>query len=68
VAVCPAAGALSMAVARRRRVPAWAIAVVVAGLFVAVCGYARWSGHWRTDVPERVYFDWIPRADELQHP
>ena len=53
---------------RRRRVPAWAIAAVVAGLFVGICGYARWSGHWHSDVPERVYFQWIPRADEVGHP
>jgi polyferredoxin len=68
VAACPAAGALAMSAPRRRRVPAWAIAAIVAGLLVGVCGYARWSGHWRTDVPERVYFDWIPRADEVGHP
>ena len=31
-------------------------------------GYARWSGHWRTDLPEQVYFDLIPRAAEFEHP
>jgi polyferredoxin len=67
VAPCPSAGALAMTAARRR-VPAWAITAAVADLFVAVCGYARWSGHWRTDVPQRVYFEWIPRANEVGHP
>lgn len=68
VAACPSAGALSMCAPARRRVPPWAIAAIVAGLFVGICGYARWSGHWHSDVPERVYFQWIPRADEVGHP
>ncbi len=68
VAACPAAGALCMSAPGRRHVPAWAIAAVVAVLFVGVCGYARWSGHWRTDVPARLYYELIPRADEVGHP
>jgi len=68
VAVCPAAGALAMTAPRRRRVPAWAIAAVVAGAFVGVCGYARWSGHWGTDVPAKMYMELIPRANEFTHP
>ena len=68
VAACPAAGALSMAAPGRGRVPAWAIAALVAGLFLGICGYARWSGHWRTDLPRQVYFDLIPRAEEFAHP
>src|ERR1022692_248074 len=68
VAACPAAGALAMTAPSRRRVPAWAIAAVVACLFLGICGYARWSGHWRTDLPEHVYLDLIPRAAEFEHP
>jgi polyferredoxin len=68
VAACPAAGALAMAAPGRRRVPAWAIAAAVAGLFLGICGYARWSGHWRTDVPSQVYFELIPQANEFTHP
>ena len=68
VAACPAAGALAMTAPGRRAVPAWAIAALVAGLFVGICGYARWSGHWRTDLPARVYFELIPHADEFGHP
>ena len=65
----PRAGTLHrLRSARKRRVPAWAIAAAVAGLFVGICGYARWSGHWHSDVPERVYFQWIPRAEEVGHP
>jgi polyferredoxin len=73
VAACPAAGALFLSTPapgplRARRVPAWAVAAGLAALFFGVCGYARWSGHWKTDLPSRVYFDLIPRANEFEHP
>ena len=68
VAACPAAGALGMVAPRRRQVPAWAIAATVAALFLGVCGYARWTGHWRTDLPSQVYFELIPHANEFGHP
>lgn len=68
VASCPAAGALAMTAPGRRRVPAWAVATAVAGLFLGLCGYAQWSGHWSTDVPDRIYHELIPRAIEFEHP
>jgi polyferredoxin len=68
VASCPAAGALTMAAPRGKRVPAWAVAMGVAVLFVGICGYARWTGHWRTDLPERTYMELIPHANEFTHP
>ena len=37
-------------------------------LFVGICGYARWTGHWRTDLPERTYMELIPHANEFTHP
>jgi polyferredoxin len=68
ITACPAAGALLMSAPRRKRVPAWAIAAGTALLFLGITGYARWSAHWRTDLPSRVYFDLIPRANEFTHP
>jgi polyferredoxin len=68
VASCPAAGALAMTAPGRRRVPAWAMAWMIAGLFLGVCACARWTGHWHTDLPERMYFELIPRAAEFAHP
>ena len=68
VAVCPSAGALFLAAPRRRRVPAWAVAAGVAALFLGICGYARWNGHWRTDLPSQTYFELIPHASEFTHP
>jgi polyferredoxin len=68
VAVCPAEGALVLAAPRKRRLPAWAVAVGLAALFLGICGYAQRTGHWRTDLPSRVYFELIPRAGEFSHP
>jgi polyferredoxin len=68
VADCPAADALWMSAPRRARVPAWAIAAGVAVLFLGVCGYAQWTGHWRTDLPSRIYLELIPHANEFSHP
>lgn len=68
VAACPAEGALFLSAPKRRRVPAWAVAAGVATLFVGTYVFARWTGHWNTDLPERVYFELVPHADELSHP
>ena len=68
VAECPAEGALRMAAPRRMRAPAWVIAAGVAAIFLGVCGAAQWGGHWRTDLPSRVYFELIPHANEFTHP
>jgi polyferredoxin len=68
VAVCPAQGALEMVVAKKRRVPVWAMAAGMAAIFFGVVAYAQWTGYWHTDVPSRVYFELIPRASEFTHP
>jgi polyferredoxin len=68
VAACPAAGALQMSAPRRRHVPGRAIAVCLALLFLGATGYASWTGHWQTDLPSRLYFQLIPRANEFTHP
>ena len=68
VAACPAAGALFLSTPRRlKRVPAWAVAAGIAALFLGICGYARWTGHWQTDIPSNVYFELIPHASEFAH-
>jgi len=53
---------------RRRRVPAWAVAAGITVLFTGICGYARWTGHWDTRIPERVYFELVPQANDFEHP
>jgi len=68
VSVCPAESALCFAAPRASRVPAWAVAAGVAALFLGICGYARVSGHWHTNLPARAYFELIPHANEFTHP
>ena len=68
VAVCPAADALLLAAPRRRRVPAWAVAAGTLVLFFGLVGYARWTGHWWTELPSQVYSALIPHANEFTHP
>ena len=65
---CPAAGALQFAAPGRKRVPAWGVAAGITLIFVGVCGYARWTGHWDTQLPERVYFELVPHANDFEHP
>lgn len=68
VTACPAEGALFLAAPRRKRVPAWAMAAGVATLFLGSYFYARASGHWNTHLPDRVYFQLVPHANEFVHP
>ncbi len=74
VAVCPAEGALQMALpvssrpSKIPRVPAWAMAAGIAALFLGIIGYARTAGYWHGDVPDYVYRQLVPGANEVQHP
>jgi polyferredoxin len=68
VTACPAAGALDLALPRRRVIPAWAVAVAVLGIFLAVTGAARASGYWHTHTPDAVLFELVPRANQFGHP
>ncbi len=38
------------------------------GCSSGVTTYARLTHNWRTDLPERVYFELIPHANEFEHP
>lgn len=67
VAVCPAEGALRMGT-KDGRMPAWAFAAGVAVLFFGVVGYAKISGHWRSEIPQAVYRQLVPHANEASHP
>jgi polyferredoxin len=71
VSVCPAAGALDLKMGLRRRrsaVPAWALAAGIAILFCGIVMFARVNGYWHTALPDELYFDLIPRADQFAHP
>ena len=75
VAVCPAENALALewplVVARNRsarRMPGWAMAAAVAALFLGITGFAKATGHWNSAVPEVVYRQLVPHANEARHP
>lgn len=68
VAACPAEGALILSMPNRKRMPAWAVAAGVTTIFLGTYFYARWSGHWNTDLPSQVYFQLVPHANDFEHP
>jgi polyferredoxin len=74
VAVCPAEGALQMSLPQwisapnQGRLPAWAMALAIAALFLGIVGYAKSSGYWNGDVPDYVYRQLVPQANEVTHP
>jgi polyferredoxin len=71
VAVCPADGALDLTFGlprRRSPVTPWVLAAAILIVFFGVVGYARAAGYWHTSLPDRVYSDLVPRADEFAHP
>jgi hypothetical protein len=68
VAQCPVQDALWLSAGGRKRIPAWLMAAGIAVLFLGIVGYARWTGHWHTDIPSHIYGELIPRAAEFSHP
>ena len=74
VAVCPAEGALDVALPpwpnspRHGRLPAWGMALGVAALFLGIVGFAKASGYWNSDVPDSIYRQLVPQANDISHP
>jgi polyferredoxin len=75
VSVCPAENALALSLpqahafrARKRRIPAWTLAMGIALVFFGIVGYAKMANHWRSNVTNTEYQRLAPRADEAQHP
>jgi len=78
VAVCPAHDALTLAAPmslwrgrphpQTGSLPAWAMALGIAALFLGITGYARLSGHWQTHLPDSVYQQLVRHADQVAHP
>jgi polyferredoxin len=74
VAVCPAEGALHIGLpqmkpaAKPRPLPAWAMAAGIAALFFCIVGFAKTNGYWDTHLPQQVYQQLVPHANEASHP
>jgi type VI protein secretion system component VasF len=58
---------LFLSAPRRKRVPAWVVAAGVATLFVGTYCYALSTGHWNTDLSDRLYFELIPHTNKFAH-
>ena len=79
VAVCPAQDALSFSLptllpnsmsraSKPLALPAWALAVGIAALFLGVAGFAKVTGHWESSISHSSYQELIPHANEAAHP
>jgi polyferredoxin len=79
IASCPAEGALqfSLAPARtpaaaqpryRRPVSPLAMAAIIAFIFMGTVLIARATNHWQTHVPNYVYKELVPNANQATHP
>ena len=73
VAVCPAEQALvfaapRFAMAKKKPVPAWAVAAGIAAIFLGTVGFAKATGRWNTQIPSQVYQYLVVHADEAAHP
>jgi hypothetical protein len=40
----------------------------IAALFLGVIAWAQLTGHWQSHIPERTYFELVPRASQFSHP
>ncbi len=75
VAVCPAEGALHASIGiplllprPSRKLSPVAIAAGIAILFFGLVGFAKVTGHWKTNLPDSVYQELVPTANEAEHP
>ncbi len=56
VSACPVKDTLNMQLsASRRPVPHWMLGILVAGVFVAITGFAMLTGHWQNAIKQEEY-------------
>ena len=60
--------ALPQLISAPRRMPTWVFAAGVAVMFVGIVGFAKTAGYWQSDVPQAVYKQLVPHANEASHP
>ena len=54
--------------ARGLKVSHWAMAAGIATLFFGIIGFAKTEGYWKTSVPNYIYRQLVPHADQATHP
>lgn len=79
VAVCPAENALQLSLPpasatdpsgrwRRRALRPALVAGILAYIFLSAVLFARATSHWQTSVPQSIYMDLVPHANDVAHP
>jgi polyferredoxin len=63
VEVCPVKDTLGMRAPAGKAVPGWLFALLALGLFLAVTGVARLTGHWKTHLTAQDYQELIPQTE-----
>jgi polyferredoxin len=53
---------------RRRVITPLAFCAILAYIFFGVVLFARATNHWQTNLPQSVYMQLVPRANQLTHP
>jgi polyferredoxin len=52
----------------RRTLSPLVVCAVIAYVFFGVILFARSTNHWRTNLPQSIYMQLVPRANQLTHP
>ena len=79
VAACAAENALQFSLAprtaqtpaerwRRRAVGPVVVTGILAHIFLAMVLFARATNHWQTGIPQSIYMELVPRANNVTHP
>jgi polyferredoxin len=79
MAVCPVEHGLQLALPPRKGETSgerWrgriagprTVAAMLAAIFLGMVLYARMTGHWRTNLPQTIYVQLVPHANEVSHP
>ncbi len=68
IAVCPAEGALFLALPRKKSLSPAVVAAILAVLFFGAVLYGKWSGHWRSNISQETYMELVGHAEEATHP
>ena len=53
---------------RRRTLSPFLVCAVIAYIFFGVVLFARATNHWQTNLPQSIYMQLVPRANQLTHP
>lgn len=68
VDACPVKDTLHVGLGPQgRRVPGWAVGVLIAGVFMAITGTAILSGKWQNQISKEEYLYRFPRLGSYQH-